>query len=143
MFFTNANIIRGANNVSCLIIPKRFVPDGVATQDQALIEKLLSFYTNGNGSVSEPACNQRQGPPCPQNCGPPKVKIFGGDGIGAIANAIISPNSNSIIGFDIVDPGRGFLSPPYVELVDECGKGNGAAARAIIGPLDGRNEILV
>ena len=128
-----------------------------ATQDQALaIEKLRPgtkfFYTNGNGSISELGINQvialqpkdllPQGPPCPtapQTCGPPKVKIFGGNGIGAIANAIISPNSNSIIGFDIVDPGRGFLSPPYVELVDECGKGQGAAARAIIGPLDGRN----
>ena len=128
-----------------------------ATQDQALeIEKLRPgtrfFHRNGNGSVSELDINQvvalqpkdllPQGPPCPtspQTCGPPKVKIFGGNGIGAIANAIISPNSNSIIGFDIVDPGRGFLSPPYVELVDECGKGQGAAARAIIGPLDGRN----
>ena len=83
-----------------------------------------------------------QGPPCPtapQACGPPKVKVFGGDGIGAIVNAIISPNSNSVIGFDIVDPGRGFLSPPYVELVDECGNGRGASARALIGPLDGRN----
>jgi hypothetical protein len=83
-----------------------------------------------------------QGPPCPtapQNCGPPKVKMFGGDGIGAIANAIISPNSNSIIGFDIVDPGTGFFSPPYVELVDDCGKGRGAAATAVIGPLDGTN----
>ena len=83
-----------------------------------------------------------QGPPCPtapQNCGPPKVKVFGGDGIGAIVNAIISPNSNSVIGFDIVDPGKGFLSPPYVELVDECGNGRGASASALIGPLDGRN----
>ena len=91
-----------------------------------------------------------QGPPCPtapQNCGPPKVKIFGGDGIGAIANAIVSPNSNSIIGFDIVDPGTGFFSPPYVELVDDCGKGRGAAATAVIGPISetetGVVEIIV
>ena len=128
-----------------------------ATQDQALgVEKLRPgtnfYYRNDNGSVSELGINQvinlktknllPQGPPCPtspQVCGPPKVKIFGGNGIGAIANAIISPNSSSIIGFDIVNPGRGFLSPPYVELVDECGKGSGAAVRAIIGPLDGRN----
>ena len=83
-----------------------------------------------------------QGPPCPtapQNCGPPKVKIFGGNGIGAIANAIISPNSNSVIGFDIVDPGRGFFDPPYVELVDDCGKGRGGLGIAVIGPLDGTN----
>ena len=91
-----------------------------------------------------------QGPPCPtapQNCGPPRVKIFGGDGIGAIANAIVSPNSNSIIGFDIVDPGTGFFSPPYVEIVDDCGKGRGAAATAVIGPVSetetGVVEIIV
>ena len=128
-----------------------------ATQDQALeIEKLRPgtkfFHTNNNGSVSElgidgvinlvPKNLLPQGPPCPtapQNCGPPKVKIFGGNGIGAIANAIISPNSNSVIGFDIVDPGRGFFDPPYVELVDDCGKGRGGLGIAVIGPLDGTN----
>ena len=128
-----------------------------ATQDQALeIEKQRPgtkfYYTNNNGSVSElgidgvinlvPKNLLPQGPPCPtgpQNCGPPKVKIFGGNGIGAIANAIISPNSNSVIGFDIVDPGRGFFDPPYVELVDDCGKGRGGLGIAVIGPLDGTN----
>ena len=130
-----------------------------ATQDQALeIEKLRPgtkfFHTNGNGSVSELGINQvialepknllPQGPPCPtapQTCGPPKVKIFGGDGIGAVANAIISPNSKSIIGFDIKDPGRNFFSPPYVELVDDCGKGKGASARAILGPTGKTNPV--
>tara|TARA_Y100000310_G_scaffold220090_1_gene221541 strand:- start:341 stop:1369 length:1029 start_codon:yes stop_codon:yes gene_type:complete len=129
------------------------------TQDQALaIEKLRPgtkfFHTNGNGSISELGINQvialqpkdllPQGPPCPtspQLCGPPKVKIFGGNGIGAIANAIISPNSKSIIGFDIKDPGRNFFSPPYVELVDECGKGKGASARAILGPTGRTNPV--
>ena len=128
-----------------------------ATQDQALeIEKQRPgtkfYYTNNDGSVSElgidgvinlvPKNLLPQGPPCPtgpQNCGPPKVKIFGGNGIGAIANAIISPNSNSVIGFDIVDPGRGFFDPPYVELVDDCGKGRGGLGIAVIGPLDGTN----
>jgi len=130
-----------------------------ATQDQALaIEKLRPgtkfFYTNSNGSVSELNINQvvalqpkdllPQGPPCPtapQTCGPPKVKIFGGNGIGAVANAIISPNSNSIIGFDIKDPGRNFFSAPYVELVDECGNGKGASARAVLGPTGRTNPV--
>jgi len=130
-----------------------------ATQDQALqVEKLRPgtkfFHTNGNGSISELGINQvialqpkdllPQGPPCPtapQTCGPPKVKIFGGDGIGAVANAIISPNSKSIIGFDIKDPGRNFFSAPYVELVDECGNGKGASARAILGPTGRTNPV--
>ena len=130
-----------------------------ATQDQALaIEKLRPgtkfFHTNGNGVVSELGINQviglkpddllPQGPPCPtapQTCGPPKVKIFGGNGIGAVANAIVSPNSKSIIGFDIKDPGRNFFSPPYVELVDECGNGKGASARAVLGPTGRTNPV--
>ena len=130
-----------------------------ATQDQALaIEKQRPgtkfFHTNGNGSVSELGINQviglkpddllPQGPPCPtapQTCGPPKVKIFGGNGIGAVANAIVSPNSKSIIGFDIKDPGRNFFEPPYVELVDECGKGKGASARAVLGPTGRTNPV--
>lgn len=130
-----------------------------ATQDQALaVEKLRPgtkfFHTNGNGSVSELDINQvvalqpkdllPQGPPCPtapQTCGPPKVKIFGGNGIGAVANAIVSPNSKSIIGFDIKDPGRNFFSAPYVELVDECGNGKGASARAVLGPTSRTNPV--
>lgn len=112
------------------------------------------FHTNGNGIVSELGIGEvlnlkqkdllPQGPPCPtapQTCGPPKVKIFGGNGIGAVANAIISPNSKSIIGFDIKDPGRNFFSPPYVELVDECGNGKGASARAVLGPTGRTNPV--
>lgn len=74
---------------------------------------------------SAPAC-----PTSPQLCGPPKVKIFGGDGFGAAANAIISPVSKSVIGFDIVNPGKNYTSEPFVELVDECGKGNGSRVKA-------------
>jgi hypothetical protein len=70
-------------------------------------------------------------PPCPTNpqlCGPPKVRFFGGGGFGAMANAVISPNSSSIIGFDIVNPGFGYLSPPYAALEDDCGNGSGGSA---------------
>lgn len=73
------------------------------------------------------------GPTCPtepQKCGPPEVLIFGQKGFGAIANAIISPNSNAIIGFDIVNPGENYFDPPYVSITDGCGRGRGAAARA-------------
>ena len=130
-----------------------------ATQEQALdIERQRPgtkfCYTNGNGIVSELGINEvialkpsdllPQGPPCPtapQTCGPPKVKIFGGNGIGAVANAIVSPNSKSIIGFDIKDPGRNFFEPPYVELIDECGKGRGGSARAILGPTGRTNPV--
>jgi hypothetical protein len=65
-------------------------------------------------------------PTQPQVCGPPLVKFFGGGaGFGAAANAVISPISSSVIGFDIVNPGKGFESPPNAELIDNCGKGAG------------------
>lgn len=58
--------------------------------------------------------------------GPPILKIFGGEGFGAIANPIISPISSSIIGFDIIDGGKNYSSPPYAQLVDNTGKGYGS-----------------
>ena len=92
-----------------------------ATQDQLLKNSGTKFFhTNNNGSVSELGIDgvinsnkefitsRSSLPNSIQNCGPPKVKIFGGNGIGAIANAIISPNSNSVIGFDIVETGGVF-----------------------------------
>lgn len=65
-------------------------------------------------------------PTAPQTCGPPLVKFFGGGGYGAAANSIISPISSSIIGFDIVNPGFGYLENVSAELIDPCGKGSGS-----------------
>ena len=66
-------------------------------------------------------------PTAPQTCGPPLVNFFGGGGFGASANSIISPISSSIIGFDIVNPGFGFLENVSAELIDPCGKGSGSS----------------
>ena len=74
-----------------------------------------------------PAC-----PTAPQVCGPPEVLIFGQSGFGAVANAIISPNSNALLGFDIRNPGQNYFTPPYVSITDGCGRGRGASARANI-----------
>lgn len=63
----------------------------------------------------------------PLPCGPPRVQFSGGGGVGAMANAIISPNSQSIIGFDIINPGFNYLSAPSASIVDECGNGSGAS----------------
>jgi len=68
-------------------------------------------------------------PLCPTNpklCGPPRVQFFGGVGMGAMVNAVISPNSSSVIGFDIVNPGFNYLTPPFANIVDECGSGSGS-----------------
>jgi hypothetical protein len=62
--------------------------------------------------------------------GPPLVGIFGPtvDGsVQPIINPIISPISSSVIGFDIINPGSGFITTPTAVIVDPVGNGNGAS----------------
>ena len=79
-----------------------------------------------------------------QKCEGPKVKIFGGRGKGAKAKATVgflketddrrisTGYYGGIISVDVTDGGEGYVYPPFVEIVDECGLGLGATARAII-----------
>lgn len=76
-------------------------------------------------------------PISPQLCGPPRIQFFGGMGMGAMANAIISPNSNSIIGFDIISRGFNYLKTPFANIVDECGTGSGGAIIVQTRPYSG------
>jgi hypothetical protein len=80
---------------------------------------------------------------CPSNpflCGPPRVRFFGGGGFGAMANAIVSPNSSSVIGFDIVNPGFNYLSAPSVYLEDDCGNGSGGSLVVQTQPVTSENR---
>jgi hypothetical protein len=73
-------------------------------------------------------------PACPtdlQSCGPPQVEFFGGDGEGGLANLIVSPDSSSIIGVDIIDPGT-YLTTPFAAIVDQCGNGSGATITPVL-----------
>lgn len=70
----------------------------------------------------------------PVFCGPPSVEFFGGGGSGATGNAIIS-SVGDILGVDIVTPGSGYASAPFVRFVDGCGNGVGAVGRAILGQV--------
>jgi len=64
-------------------------------------------------------------------CGPPIVEFYGGGGSGASGNAIISA-AGDILGVDIISPGSGYSSAPFVNFRDNCGKGSGASGRAIV-----------
>jgi hypothetical protein len=77
-------------------------------------------------------------------CGPPQIEIFGGDGIGGFANAVVS-NTGSIIGAQILERGFGYTvnKPPYVTFKDACGDGKGARGRAIIGDDGGIDRIII
>jgi hypothetical protein len=83
-------------------------------------------------------------PGCPTNpipCGPPRIEFFGGGGSGALVNPIVSPISSSIIGFDIINSGTGFVKAPSAIIVDDCGKGSGASAIVTTQPSDTGLEI--
>ena len=66
-----------------------------------------------------------------QPCGPPKLKFFGGRGIGATANPVVDINGN-LIAVDLVSGGFGYVSPPQVQVIDPCNNGSGAVLETII-----------
>lgn len=74
-------------------------------------------------------------------CGPPKVEFFGGGGSGAAGNAIVN-GLGELMGVDIIYPGSGYTKPPFVNLVDDCGKGNGAVLKSVIGDPSSIGSIL-
>ena len=76
----------------------------------------------------------------PLNCKGVKVNVFGSDGsgvdarpiIGALVGDTFAEQTGSLIGVQLVDPGRGYTVPPIVEITDTCNNGYGAVARAVI-----------
>tara|TARA_Y100000766_G_scaffold280588_1_gene290668 strand:- start:57 stop:2333 length:2277 start_codon:yes stop_codon:yes gene_type:complete len=73
------------------------------------------------------------------SCSGVKVNIFGRGGIGATARAIFGNKIGtgveavgSIIGIDLTSGGSGYIGNPFVEIVDDCDKGYGAVAQAVI-----------
>jgi hypothetical protein len=73
--------------------------------------------------------------PCligPQPCSSPFLSVLGGGGFGALINPIISPISSSLIAFDIVDGGKNYTSPPFVQVIDNCGRGSGGKFQTVI-----------
>lgn len=95
---------------------------GDGTEQELTIEQVKDLPNKKNILPSESNCNTG-----PVKCGPPLVRFFGGEGFGAAANAIISPLSSSVIGFDIVNRGKKYKRPPNAELIDPCGNGSGSS----------------
>jgi len=60
-----------------------------------------------------------------QLCGPPKLKFFGGGGVGATANPVVDVNGN-LIAVDLVSGGFGYITEPQVQVLDPCNIGSGA-----------------
>ena len=66
-----------------------------------------------------------------QPCGPPKLKFFGGGGVGASGNPVVDVNGN-LIAVDLVSGGFGYTSPPQVQVIDPCNNGSGAVLQTLI-----------
>ena len=115
------------------------VVDGL--QEISVASGSLGVWDFMNPSVSNPGFKSPLGE-CyagpPLNCAGIKINIFGGGGTEAIGKAImgsiIGDNTavGSLIGIDLVSGGSGYTTPPYVEITDNCNKGYGAIARAVI-----------
>ena len=71
-------------------------------------------------------CDTRDKP-----CGPPILKFFGGQGIGAAANPVIDSNGQ-LIAVDLIRGGGGYKSPPQVQVIDPCKNGSGAVLETLI-----------
>ena len=70
-----------------------------------------------------------------QPCGPPKLKFFGGGGVGASANPVVDVNGN-LIAVDLVSGGFGYNLPPQVQVIDPCNNGSGAVLQTVLGTDD-------
>ena len=66
----------------------------------------------------------------PSLLGPPTIQFTGG--VGALANAIISPQGE-LLSVDVVDPGTDFTATATAQVVDAGGKGKGAVVTPVVG----------
>ena len=117
-----------------------YFQDKNGIQRQLNLEE-VSKLTPQKDLISDSAFSSLSCPTEPQPCGPPKVQFFGGGGVGAMANAVISPISSSVIAFDIINPGKNYKSPPIAVLDDECGKGNGSSLKVRMKPSGKKDSI--
>jgi hypothetical protein len=80
--------------------------------------KIFGVGTEGDYALE---CNTN-----PYRCGPPKIEIFGGGGIGAVADAVVN-TIGEVIGANLKFGGSGYTSPPFVTFYDSCEKGSNAS----------------
>ena len=67
-----------------------------------------------------------------KECGPPKIKIFGGGGIAAAANPVIS-STGAILAVDVIHGGYGYSTTPKAIVQDLCEIGGGATLQVVLG----------
>lgn len=73
-------------------------------------------------------------------CGPPRIQMFGGGGIGAVGNPVIG-RDGSLLAVDVISGGHGYQYPPIVAARDDCEIGNGAVLTAVLGETADEIEV--
>ncbi len=67
-------------------------------------------------------------------CGPPRIQIYGGGGIGASGNAVVGTDG-AILAVDVVRGGHGYQFPPEVSARDDCDYGSGTVFDVELGEV--------
>ena len=75
-----------------------------------------------------------------KECGPPRIQIFGGGGIGAAGNPVVGIDG-SILAVDLIRSGHGYQYPPLATAIDDCQYGTGVILRTILGEESGVEEV--
>ena len=77
----------------------------------------------------------------PIPCGPPKIKVYGGGGIAAAGNPIISQDGNgSLLAVDVISGGFGYKTTPKADVLDACNIGSGAVLVVELGEIPSYEE---
>ena len=119
---SSKSLMNGGKTVDvCIVAANRLYPGAGDVVREAFKEQLAGQRTPGGSCETGPILN-----------GPPLVKIFGGSGNGATANAVIGPNGN-LLAVDVTRGGKGFTSIPFIAITDSSGKGSGAVVKASVG----------
>ena len=110
------------------------VEEAVSRKVQNIINDVETALPGSEAGAASNPCNSRQVP-----CGPPQVKITGGGGSGASANAVVGV-TGAVLGLDFSAFGSGYTYEPQIILTDSCGTGGGAVFQPIMEPTGTFNE---
>lgn len=119
--------------LSCPEVEEWSFWDGVTSATSGLNNILSSTSIEASNGIpgflsdfAPAGCN-----PAPVPCSPPTLTFVDSNGLGALANLVISA-SGSILGVDIIDPGSLYSSTVSAVLNDICNIGGGAVLIPII-----------
>jgi len=116
---TNAQVDAFDNFLAPLGGSQTPTEEGIVGTVDDFISDLEIFGTRIGDSPSAPSNITQCDGTGPFDCGPPKISIFGGGGIGAVGETVVD-NIGRTIGVSLRNGGYGYVRPPFVSFVDGC-----------------------